>query len=44
MGKVADFGCSRAIDSGVTMTAVGTPLFAAPEMMRGEKFTEAVDV
>ena len=43
VAKVADFGCSRAMDAGVTMTAVGTPLFAAPEMMRGEHFTEAVD-
>jgi serine/threonine protein kinase len=29
---------------GVTMTAVGTPLFAAPEIARGESYDESVDV
>ena len=31
--KITDFGTSRAKDrQGVTMTAVGTPLFCAPEV------------
>jgi serine/threonine protein kinase len=44
-GKIADFGTSRskAADD-VTMTAVGTPLYVAPEIVRGEKYDEKVDV
>ena len=43
--KVSDFGSSRAkADESVTMTAVGTPLFAAPEVMRGEAYDEKADV
>jgi len=43
--KVTDFGTSRAksIDD-VKMTAVGTPLFCAPEIARGEAYDESVDV
>jgi len=41
--KIGDFGSSRAKDT-ATMTAVGTPLYAAPELMRGERFDESVDV
>jgi serine/threonine protein kinase len=32
--KIADFGTSAAMRD-VTMTSLGTPLFAAPEIMRG---------
>ena len=41
--KIADFGTSQAKNV-VTMTAVGTPLFAAPELFRGEAYDESVDV
>ena len=45
-GKIADFGTSRAkaASDDAIMTAVGTPLFAAPELMRGERYDEKVDV
>jgi len=33
--KVADFGSARGIDRDMTMTTVGTPLYAAPEVARG---------
>jgi serine/threonine protein kinase len=44
--KLADFGTSRskADDEDVTMTAVGTPLYCAPEIARGEQYDESVDV
>ena len=42
--KVSDFGTSRALDAGADMTIVGTPLFAAPEVMRGDAYDQAVDV
>lgn len=44
--KVSDFGTSRAKESNseVTMTFVGTPLFCAPEVARGENYDERVDV
>jgi serine/threonine protein kinase len=43
--KLADFGSSRAKSNrGVTMTAVGTPLYAAPELMRHESYDETIDV
>jgi len=43
--KLGDFGTSRArgVDD-VTMTAVGTPLYCAPEIPRGEAYDESVDV
>jgi serine/threonine protein kinase len=44
-GKISDFGTSRAkTNEDVIMTAVGTPLFVAPEISRGEKYDEKVDV
>jgi len=45
-GKLADFGTSRAktVEAEFTMTAVGTPMFAAPELMRGENYDEKIDV
>jgi len=43
--KLADFGTSRAIEEeDVTMTAVGTPLYVAPEIARGERYDEKVDI
>jgi len=43
--KIADFGGSRALDaSALAATTVGTPLFCAPEIMRGEAYDEKVDV
>eukprot|EP01097_Dermamoeba_algensis_P003207 TRINITY_DN2285_c0_g1_i3.p1 TRINITY_DN2285_c0_g1~~TRINITY_DN2285_c0_g1_i3.p1 ORF type:complete len:147 (+),score=28.89 TRINITY_DN2285_c0_g1_i3:125-565(+) len=45
MIKVADFGLARVrIDSGNMTTKVGTPLYMAPELIRGEQYTESVDV
>ena len=42
--KVADFGASRTKDPGIELTTVGTPMFAAPECMRGQDYDESVDV
>jgi len=43
--KITDFGTSRAKGvEDVTMTSVGTPLFAAPEVMHGDYYDEKVDV
>jgi serine/threonine protein kinase len=42
--KISDFGTSRARNAGTDMTVVGTPLFAAGEVMRGEDYDESVDV
>lgn len=43
--KVSDFGTSRAKDrDDATMTGVGTPLFVAPEVARGEEYDESCDV
>ncbi|KAL6054770.1 putative serine/threonine-protein kinase/receptor [Balamuthia mandrillaris] len=44
--KVADFGISRTKDmtTSVAMTAVGTAQWAAPEVLREEKYTEKADV
>jgi serine/threonine protein kinase len=43
--KITDFGTSRAKEAkGVMMTAVGTPLFTAPEIFRGDAYDESVDV
>jgi serine/threonine protein kinase len=41
--KVTDFGTSRAkSDEAVAMTAVGTPLFCAPEVLNGDVYDEKV--
>jgi len=43
--KISDFGTSRAKgEEDVFMTAVGTPLYVAPEISRGELYDEKVDV
>jgi len=45
--KVSDFGLSRILDvthTFGTMTSCGTPSWTAPEVLRGEKYTEKCDV
>mmetsp|Transcript_74390 Transcript_74390/g.149753 ORF Transcript_74390/g.149753 Transcript_74390/m.149753 type:complete len:354 (-) Transcript_74390:246-1307(-) len=43
--KITDFGTSRAkAAEDVTMTGVGTPLFCAPEVCRGDPYDEKADV
>jgi serine/threonine protein kinase len=43
--KIADFGTSRTKgNENVHMTAVGTPLYAAPEVAKGEYYDETIDV
>jgi hypothetical protein len=46
--KLADFGISRALHNDETVTATGaltgTPGYLAPEVAKGERFTEAADV
>eukprot|EP00520_Triparma_pacifica_P006010 CAMPEP_0118656516 /NCGR_PEP_ID=MMETSP0785-20121206/13529_1 /TAXON_ID=91992 /ORGANISM="Bolidomonas pacifica, Strain CCMP 1866" /LENGTH=882 /DNA_ID=CAMNT_0006549377 /DNA_START=68 /DNA_END=2713 /DNA_ORIENTATION=- len=41
--KLADFGESRAVDKAYHMTMVGTPLFTAPEILRGDRYDAKVD-
>jgi serine/threonine protein kinase len=42
--KITDFGEARAVDSDYTMTQVGTLLYIAPEIVRGDKYDEKCDV
>ena len=42
--KVADFGLSRFRSEQKQMTQVGTPMWMAPEVIKGEKYTEKADV
>ncbi|GMH87141.1 hypothetical protein TrVE_jg6880 [Triparma verrucosa] len=42
--KVADFGEARAIDLDNTMTQVGTPIYIAPEIVRGDHYATSCDV
>ncbi len=42
--KVADFGFARIKEENVTMTRCGTPCWTAPEVIRGEKYSEKADV
>jgi len=42
--KVADFGLARIKEDNVTMTRCGTPAWTAPEVIRGEHYTESADV
>ena len=42
--KLSDFGTSRALENTYADTFVGTPLFAAPEVMRNEPYDEKNDV
>ena len=40
----SDFGLSRFKDTSATMTAVGTPLYIAPEIWKRTKYDESVDM
>ena len=40
VGKVGDCGASRRIDLNSTMTQVGTPVYAAPEILKGRRYDE----
>jgi serine/threonine protein kinase len=42
--KVADFGFARIKEENATMTRCGTPCWTAPEVLRGEKYSEKADV
>lgn len=42
--KLTDFGLSRGYEAKSVMTICGTPCWVAPEIFRGEAYTEAVDV
>jgi predicted Ser/Thr protein kinase len=44
--RVIDFGIARALDNAATVTSglVGTPAYAAPELLRGEHHTPAADI
>jgi serine/threonine protein kinase len=42
--KVADFGFARIKEDNATMTRCGTPCWTAPEVIRGEKYSETADV
>ena len=42
--KLTDFGESRAVSIDETMTAVGSPLYMAPEVIKGEQYTLKADV
>lgn len=42
--KVADFGLTRFLSEKKAMTQVGTPMWMAPEIIMGKKYTEKADV
>jgi len=43
--KVSDFGSSKAlVTSADEMTVTGTPIYMAPEVVRGEQYNDAADV
>jgi len=42
--KLTDFGEARAVQENNTMTSVGTPIYIAPEVLRGDYYDSAVDV
>jgi len=42
--KLADFGEAREVDVDTTMTQVGTPLYVAPEVLKGYRYTTKADV
>ena len=41
--KLTDFGEARAADLSHTMTSVGTPIYVAPEVMRGNQYDSKCD-
>jgi serine/threonine protein kinase len=42
--KISDFGFSTIKKAASNMTRVGSPVWAAPEVMRGEPYTEKLDI
>jgi len=42
--KITDFGFATNYDDEMMKTAIGTAQYAAPEILRGKKYTEAVDI
>ena len=42
--QICDFGLARAKESTATMTAIGTPQWAAPEVLRHDRYSEKADV
>ena len=44
--KIGDFGISKQLKNGndFTNTQIGTPLYMAPEILRGEKYNNKVDI
>jgi serine/threonine protein kinase/ABC-type phosphate transport system substrate-binding protein len=42
--KIIDFGFARIKQENATMTRCGSPCWTAPEIIRGEKYTEKADV
>eukprot|EP01112_Ceratiomyxa_fruticulosa_P014571 TRINITY_DN4189_c0_g3_i1.p1 TRINITY_DN4189_c0_g3~~TRINITY_DN4189_c0_g3_i1.p1 ORF type:complete len:481 (-),score=105.34 TRINITY_DN4189_c0_g3_i1:104-1546(-) len=43
-GVVADFGFTKIKTKSMLSTRVGTPVWAAPEILRNERYTERIDV
>ncbi|GMH52972.1 hypothetical protein TrLO_g10257 [Triparma laevis f. longispina] len=42
--KISDFGCSRFKKEDINMTQIGTPIYAAPEVILGQKYDEKCDI
>lgn len=42
--KICDFGFGRLREDNTTMTCCGTPVYTAPEVLRGEKYNEKCDI
>lgn len=44
MAKICDFGWSIHNPKGLRSTLCGTPLYLPPEMLKGEKYDEKIDM
>ncbi len=42
--KISDFGCSRFKKDDINMTQIGTPIYAAPEVILGHRYDEKCDI
>jgi serine/threonine protein kinase len=42
--KISDFGCSRFKQEDINMTQIGTPIYAAPEVIKGQRYDEKADI
>lgn len=42
--KISDFGCSRFKRDDINMTQIGTPIYAAPEVILGQRYDEKADI